>query len=306
MRSTSLPASRIVTTMLALSLSTTACSDSAGPSDPTFFDDRIAFSYVVEGSGTVLATVNPDGSDIRKVPLPASFKSSTIGDIAWTRDHRWLAFAAKPAGTDTHYDLFIISPIGLIPTNITQTPDLDEVSPTWSPDATQIAFERNGIISIINTDGSGEHVLVGPNPNNSGSYDPDWSPDGTTIVYRGYGEQLWTVNTTSSAEPVSIRGMAFMRGQPTWKPDGSRILFWEVGPTGPGGGEIISIAPNGSDPQTISPALVGYSPVWSPDGNRVAVVGTEEPNVGFSILTPATSDIVTFELPGDLGRFAWK
>lgn len=283
-----------------------ACSDSSGPSDTTFFADRIAFSYVIEGSGTRLATVNPDGSDLREIPLPESFRALTIDEIAWTRDHRRLTFAAKPAGAEAHYDLFVVRPTGSVPVNVTQTPDLDEMSPTWSPDGKQIAFERSGTISIINADGTDEHVLVGPNLSNSGSSNPDWSPDGTTIVYNGYGDGLWAVSVTGSADPVSIRGSALMRGKPTWKPDGSRILFWEVSATGPGAGALITIASDGSDPQTVSEALVGYAPLWSPDGERIAVVGVQEPNIGFSVLNPATSGIVTLTFPGMVGSFAWK
>ena len=42
-------------------------------------------------------------------------------------------------------------------------------SPVWSPDATQIAYERAGWIWIVGVDGSNRHPLI------QGS-DPDWQP----------------------------------------------------------------------------------------------------------------------------------
>jgi Tol biopolymer transport system component len=298
--------SRMTVGMVVLTLLITSCSENTGPSSAAFFADRIAFSYSVENTGTTLATVNPDGSDIREVSLPANFKSSTIGGIAWTRDHRWLVFSATLVA-EMHSDLFVVRPTGSIPANVTQTADLDEDSPAWSPDGRQIAFERDAIIFIINADGSSERELVGPNPSNTGNHSPDWSPDGTTIVYAtGNNEAIWTVSTIDPAEPLLIRDIPAIRGRPTWKPDGSQILFWEHGITDPTGPKLMAIAPDGSDPEQISSTIVGYTPVWSPDGIRIAVVGIQEPNIGFSVLNLGTSEVVPLELPDFLGSFAWK
>src|SRR5919106_3755803 len=59
-----------------------------------------------------------------------------------------------------------------------------QVSPVWSPDATQIAFasRRSGSfdIYVMNADGTGTRQLTSGKQNDS---HPTWSPDGTRLAF---------------------------------------------------------------------------------------------------------------------------
>ena len=73
---------------------------------------------------------------------------------------------------------------GAVPTRVTNNAAEDK-SPTWSPDGTKLAFNRNNgsqrSIFVINPDGSGETFVVFTGTTTFP--EPVWSPDGGKIAY---------------------------------------------------------------------------------------------------------------------------
>ena len=84
-----------------------------------------------------------------------------------------------------NWELFLMNADGSNATNLTRTPEVDEMYPHASPDGTRICFVtdegkgRNKVRSVcyMNTDGTGR-VKVADN-----ARQPCWSPDGKTIAY---------------------------------------------------------------------------------------------------------------------------
>jgi hypothetical protein len=97
-----------------------------------------------------------------------------IWQICWSPDSKKLAFAGwleKGRNTDI-YMLDIAS--GLV-YNLTNTPDVEEANPSWSPDGSLIAYEREGKVWIMNSDGTNQHPIC------EGEH-PVWSPDGQRLL----------------------------------------------------------------------------------------------------------------------------
>jgi Tol biopolymer transport system component len=109
-------------------------------------------------------------------------------DLAWSPDGNWIAFSNYLDPADQVDDIFVIHPDGTGLANLTNTPNVDESGPAWSPDGTQIAYARRDRAGIVGewdiyrmrTDGGGK-IRVTSDP--ASEFDPAWSPDGAQIAF---------------------------------------------------------------------------------------------------------------------------
>jgi Tol biopolymer transport system component len=178
------------------------------------------------------------GSTITLVDPDGSNLSYLVGgsDPAWSPDGRTLAFVRAPSGEKP--DIFTVSADG---SHVTQLLTLQGqpggIGPqALSPDGTQLVFASVNGIFVMNADGTGVRRVT-RNEWDHACYDlhPSWSPDGATMVF---------------------------------------AVMCEGGNEG-----LWTVAVDGSDLRQ----LVGgdyevdeyRSPVWSPDGTKVAFVKTE-------------------------------
>jgi Tol biopolymer transport system component len=169
-----------------------------------------------------LHVVAPDGSGERQITSsPDSDCGRGYDDVSWSPDGVRLAVATANActGYRYHWDLGVLNAdgTGLVivrPTNGTR----DNAEPAWSPDGTKIAFETEGLIRVMNADGTDVTNIV------PGSQ-PDWQP----IVNRppdcsdvtATPDTLWPPNRR--LVPVSFTGAT--------DPDGDQVTVTITGVT---------------------------------------------------------------------------
>ena len=138
--------------------------------------------------------------------------------------------------------------------------------PTWSPDATQIAFTSGGDIWI--TSPTTEKSLTSTHNNSN----PAWAPDGKRIAFvssRGGGPEIFLMNPDGSDVVRVTYGLASKISRPAWSPDSGRIAFnCEVDLENQ---DICIIKRDGSGSARVtSNPAADWDPAWSPDGARIA------------------------------------
>ncbi|MBI1816710.1 MAG: PD40 domain-containing protein [Deltaproteobacteria bacterium] len=178
-----------------------------------------------------------------------------------------------------------------LPATATPTTPVSNSSPTPTPSPTRTpttgtvggqrlvcAAPDAGLVNdivLLNTDGSGKVNLT--NTTDAFDRDPEWSPNGMRIVWSAsVRDQNGGLRYHISAMNADGSGRADLTpdesdvGQPSWSPDGNRIVFVD----GVGRGRIKVINADGSGSTTILPDAGERfnSPHWV--GNRIVFAST--------------------------------
>lgn len=211
--------------------------------DPAVSPDGSRVAFVVNRDVYVM---DADGSDRKALTTNGRFNTSPT----WSPDGKRIVFSG--GGVAGGAELYSVPSTGGAVTQLTSTPDNDEFNPRFSPDGTRIAYTRVGCdtprgggscVFVMRADGSGQANLTPEDEIPGCEQQPGYYFDGSTR-------------------------------EPSWSPDGRRILF-----TGP---LICTISSLGSDiwmmnadgsgktDLTRDNATNDREAVFSPDGTQIA------------------------------------
>ena len=173
--------------------------------------------------------IDADGSNQRL--LVSVLETNWLQQISWSPDGKKLMYVSLVVAGEIgkHYgEIYIVDVEDGTITNLTNTPDIDDCDPAWSPDGKRIAFSSGLAKQIYTMDVDGSNV-VKLTDEDVKCYEPSWSPDGKKIVFRdgkvqrpGGGEQGWDsifILDVDSRQVVDL--IATGRGdycRPMWSP----------------------------------------------------------------------------------------
>lgn len=204
------------------------------------------------------------------------------GSPAWSPSGQTIAFASSRRGGG----LFLISQGG---THLRRLTSIGGWNPSWSPDATKLAFVADDGLYVISVRGGEARQLL-KSTRNLPVDAPAWSPDGKTIAFERELSDLTTAIYTIPASGGTARRLAppalgkndprwssaaVSELHPSWSPDGQQIAYIStVNLTGEVDGPVESVMVmnrDGTDRTRLSDGHTGsYEPAWSPDGRKIA------------------------------------
>jgi dipeptidyl aminopeptidase/acylaminoacyl peptidase len=247
---------------------------------------RIAFTGRGNGSEPGIYAVNPDGGDLRRLT-----SGSQDLDADWSPDGRQIAFTK--VDIYGYGSIYVMDADGSNQRQLTQSVrnSWNDQHPSWSPDGTKIAFTNfvfpGGGLYVMDADGSDRRRI-----GDFAFTKISWSPDGSRLVVANSGDgSLYLINGDgSNVLRITYELYGAVDQDPAWSPDGSRIAFtrWTVGNDCDfavcNDSDIWVVNADGSNPTALTTDGSSSSPVWSPDGAKIAFNGGSDNNSGLYVM----------------------
>jgi Tol biopolymer transport system component len=248
--------------------------DGVGDAGPRWRRDGKALELAVERHTRTLELYvrNESGSHIRRITVSPQREH----DPRFSPDGTQIVFVRGRSGRDG--GIWIIDARGGHPRRFTSGS-----YPTWSPDASRIAFCRHGALYVMSAAGGREERLV---PGRAAM--PDWSPDGRSLAFTATGPYL-EIGEESHTRGIRVLDLRTRRVRrfssdglfPRWSPDGTKLAFtlWTIGPDDfdqEKGYEYPFLRVQDRDGLRVDfgdDFTYGYRPAWVPDGDRVIEPG---------------------------------
>jgi dipeptidyl aminopeptidase/acylaminoacyl peptidase len=205
--------------------------------------------YSGSASGRInLWIMNSDGTEAHQLLHSDDAQSGAI----WSKDGQKVVYQ-QDRGGDEIYDLYTVAAAGGTPQNLTQTDQISETNPHFSPDGKLLAFhhkEKQGSsINLAVMDWSTHQMrLLTHEKDPKRSWDiVTWSPDGKTL-YANRGDlhedmSAWSVDvaTGDARELTSHKGNVLI-GASSLSPDGKTLLIGSNEKDGYGNVALLNLA----------------------------------------------------------------
>ena len=253
----------------------------------------------------------------RPITLDDMFRIKSASDPQRSPDGKWVAYTVSSTDAEKEKrdsDIWIVNWDGIQTLRMTSSPD-GESSPRWSPDGRTLAFlasrgteeekKRGAQVWLLDMKGGEAQKLTDVK---GGIGDYSWSPDGSRIVFVKSDDD-------PAAEPEKLEGWKRKTAPPIvidryhFKQDREGYLrripshIW-----------LFDVASKKAEQLTAGQASES-SPVWSPDGTKIAFIADRGPdpdraddtNVFVVEAKPGAEpkQITTFVGPDD-GRPSWS
>lgn len=225
------------------------------------------------------------------------------GDVSVSPDGSWLAFSSTRHSERA--DIYLQRVGGMSVTQLTSDA-ADDAFPCFSPDGRRVAFcsTRAGSWDIYTMDVDGRNAIQitsGP----AQDLHPSFSPDGNRLAYCSMGSrsgqwELWTVDLRTSQRKMIGYGLF-----PSWSPDKTqdRIAFQKSRARGSRWFSLWTLDLIDGEARRVTEVAVSsnaaiVSPVWSPDGTRLAFSTIVDPARAGGTPSAVQQDIWTVNADG--------
>lgn len=229
----------------------------------------IAYCYQpIDGSGLhQIYTINADGSgNIKTIDSEIGLNHHN-----WSPDGEKIAAVGYVSSNNTTWSIHVFNSDGINLTRLTNTNNVWDNDPSWSPDGTQICFTR----IYPDQDMREELWIMDQNGSNQYSIDIEggsakWSPDGERLIYHSNRNENFDIYSckTDGTDEQQLTATDYNEFMPAWSPNASQIVY---SADLDDDREIFTMNADGSDiaQLTINDYSDG-SPKWSPDGSMIA------------------------------------
>ena len=208
-------------------------------------------SWSADSEFLIYDAPQPDGveRDIYRVAIASGEITNLTEDSpnwdaspTWSPDGQWIAFVSDrtEAGQASENIWLLDVASGQVQQLTNSDATLQEdIEPAWSPDSSQIAFIRHGLLGeagdpssppglwVVDVNTGEERLLVELAGRLGGVQPPVWSPDGRWLAYNAPGladADIWVV-ATEGGEPINVSNLPGDDATISWAPSSQELIF---------------------------------------------------------------------------------
>jgi dipeptidyl aminopeptidase/acylaminoacyl peptidase len=236
--------------------------------------------------------------------------------VAWSPDGKWIAYQSDYDG-DEQWDIFIVSPKTGQVVNLTNTREIAEEDPTWSPDARYLAYmvkpKTSSVFEIDIFDMVMRKVqhLTTETPKDKMNMGPVWSKDGKWIAYtqhqaKGTDSNIFVAEVaTGKSTLLTEHSGEQAYTVDAFSPDGKKLLITSNAENGYENVGLLEIASKNISWVTKDKWEMNAGE-FSPDGKRVTWTANLDGNTDIYVHDLVTGKTASLPLPRGLNEPAGK
>lgn len=236
------------------------------PTRPPVGHEIVFFGSTAADTTYHLFVINADGTGLHQLTNTVHMDWSP----RWSPDGRKIVFTRRFGSQNDSDNVVVMNSNGTDLVRLTH--DLSDLGPSWSPDGLQLTYQTGDFILDIwsmNADGSNQHLLMARDSTNDAA-EVGWTRQGTLLGddFSGIDLQL----SPGATRLTRVLEMSVMtEAGARMSPDGSAIVFAWWG-THAAERSLYTVKPDGSNVTQLTPGPNDKTPVWSPDGARIAFI----------------------------------